>query len=338
MPDFMKSDEMAQLATELRNIASSDRTVAAKAAENFAKAVEQPLRKTLLSGDIVSDIYTALDYTNNPNVVYYLDLLVPGQEVNHYAYVIPNHGYIPHRVVESDYLRIPTYRIGNSIDCTLNLLRDANMPVIQRMLEIYEAGFIKKLNDDGWQTILAAATDRNILINDPNAAAGQFTPRLVALMKTFMRRNGGGNSATLNRSKLTDLYVSPESKDDIRAWNLDIVPDAVRANIYYSSDDGAEVVRIYDVMIHDMDELGESQEYQTYYTSTLSGSMASGGDTEIVIGLDRQHDNTFLRPIREELQTFEDNTRHRFGMFGIYGYKEIGHTVTDSRRTILGSL
>ena len=63
-----------------------------------------------------------------------------------------------------------------------------------------------KINDDGtahhfWPLPL----DRNILVYDADAGAGQFTKRLVSLMKTVMRRNGGGNSVTAP-GRLTDLY------------------------------------------------------------------------------------------------------------------------------------
>ena len=62
-----------------------------------------------------------------------------------------------------------------------------------------EAGFVKKMNDDGWHTLLAAGVDRNVLVFDADASNGQFTKRLISLMKTVMRRNAGGNSGSLNQ-------------------------------------------------------------------------------------------------------------------------------------------
>lgn len=331
---------------ELQSIESAFKTVAsssnqaerAEAASKILKAIEAPIRKVLLSGDLVGGVYTPVDFTTNPHVMFPLDLITPGGEREFYAYTIPDHGDLPTRRVEGDYLMIPTYMIANAVGCTLKFLRDANWPVINRMIEILEAGVIKKRNDDGWQTIIAAATDRNILVNDAAAAAGQFTPRLIALTKTFMRRNGGGNTATLNRSKLTDLFVSPESKDDIRAWGLDLVADRVRDNIYYSNDNGSELMRLFEVNIHDMDELGVDQEYQLYYTQTLAGSLASGGDLELGIGVDLQRNDSFVMPVRQEFELFEDNTLHRKGEFGVYGRAEQGFSVLDSRRTILVSI
>lgn len=332
-----KDQNMQAIKEIISKAGSPDRAVASEAQVNFAKAVEVPLRKVLLSGDIISGIFSPQDFTSNPRVEYPLDLLVPGDERNFYAYVMPNQGHIPQARVESDYLMVPTYRVGNSIEATLRYLRDANWPVINRMMEVLEAGFVKKMNDDGWQTLIAAAADRNVIVNDPNASVGQFTPRLVSLLKTFMRRNGGGNSATLNRSVLTDVFCSPECLDDIRAWGLDLVPDPVRSNIYYSPDDGSDLLRVYGVNIHALDEFGEGQEYQTFYTSTLGGTMV-GSDVEIVVGLDKSRDDSFVMPVREELQVWEDNTVHRRGLFGMYGWTEVGFACLDSRRTLLGSL
>lgn len=335
--DLFSDEFIAQLTERVKAAGSNDLKVAMAAQADFARAVETPLRKVLLSGDIINGIFTPQDFSGNPRVEYPLDLLTPGDESNFYAYTVPGHGRIPERRVESDYLMITTYNVGNSIDCTLRYLEDANWPVLQRMMEVLEAGFVKKWNDDGWAVILAAGVDRNVLINDPNAANGQFTPRLVTLMKTFMRRNGGGNSATLNRARLTDLYISPESMDDIRAWNLEQVPDAVRANIYYASDESADLMNIFGVRLHALDELGEGQEYQSYYTNNLSGTMASG-DTEVVIGLDKSRDDSFVMPVRRPLQIWEDNTVHRRGLFSLYGRMEAGLGVLDSRRTLIGSL
>jgi len=68
---------------------------------------------------------------------------------------------------------------------------------------------------------LAAGVDRNILVYDADAAAGQFTKRLISLLKVVMRRNAGGNSASIKRGTLTDLYLSPEGLEDIRNWGVD---------------------------------------------------------------------------------------------------------------------
>ena len=171
-------------------------------------------------------------------------------------------------------------------------------------MEVLEAQFTKKMNDDGWHTLLAAGVDRNIVVFDSDADAGQFTKRLVSLMKTVMRRNGGGNSASNNRGILTDLYVSPECMEDIRNWGVDQVDEITRREIYTAAD--GNVNRVFGVNLHDVDELGEGQEYQDFYDNVLSGTI-DAGDSEVVVGLDLRKRDSFIMPVRQEVQIFEDD-------------------------------
>ena len=230
---------------------------------------------------------------------------------------------------------VPVYDIGSSIDYLLKYARDARWDVVGRAMEVLEASFVKKMNDDGWHTILAAGVDRNIVVFDSDAAPNQFTKRLVSLMKTVMRRNGGGNSASNNRGRLTDLYVSPEAMEDIRNWGLDQVDEVTRREIYTAAD--GTVNRVFGINLHDLDELGVGQQYQSFFGTTLNGQMDSG-DSEIVVGLDLSKSDSFIMPVREQVQIFEDETLHRQKRAGFYGWAEQGFAVLDNRRVLLGSL
>ncbi len=329
---FQPSSELTEL---LIRSGSANREVALAANAEFAKALELPLRKGLLSGDILDGIFEPIQLAQGATPEFPLDFLAPGTEKDFVAYTIPNHGYIPERHVESDYVMVPVYDIGSSIDYLLKYARDARWDVVGRAMEVLEGSFVKKMNDDGWHTILAAGVDRNIVVFDSDAAANQFTKRLVSLMKTVMRRNGGGNSSSNNRGKLTDLYVSPEAMEDIRNWGLDQVDEITRREIYTAAD--GTLNRVFGINLHDLDELGVGQQYQSFYTSTLGGQM-DGGDSEIVVGLDLSKSDSFIMPVREQVQIFEDETLHRQKRAGFYGWAEQGFAVLDNRRVILGSL
>lgn len=314
---------------------SPDREVALAANKEFAKALELPLRQGLMSGNILDNIFEAVQLAPGATPEFPLDFLAPGTERDFVAYTIPNHGYIPERHVESDYVMVPTYDIGASIDYLLKYARDARWDVVGRAMEVLEASFVKKMNDDGWHTLLAAGVDRNIVVFDSDAAANQFTKRLVSLMKTVMRRNGGGNSASNNRGMLTDLYVSPEAMEDIRNWGVDIVDEVTRREIYTAAD-GA-INRIFGVNLHDRDELGIGQEYQNFYGNTLNQTVPGGKD-EIVVGLDLRKRDSFIMPVRQEVQIFEDDSLHRQKRAGFYGWAELGFAVLDNRRVLLGAV
>lgn len=324
-----------QLTELLVQSGSAEKEKSLAANREFAKALELPLRQALLNGDILNGIFEPIKLAQSATPEFPLDFLAPGTEKDFVAYTIPNHGYIPERHVEGDYVMVPTYDIGASIDYLLKYARDARWDVVGRAMEVLEAQFVKKMNDDGWHTLLAAGVDRNIVVYDSDAGAGQFTKRLVSLMKTVMRRNGGGNSASNNRGILTDLYVSPEAMEDIRNWGIDQVDEITRREIYTAAD--GTLNRVFGVNLHDLDELGVGQEYQEFYDNVLSGTLP-GSDTELVVGLDLRKRDSFIMPVRQEVQIFEDDTLHRQKRAGFYGWSEQGFAVLDNRRVLLGSL
>jgi len=319
----------------LRQSGDGNLEVAQAAQREFAVALETPLRKGVLVGNILGDIFEKITVEPGGSTEYPLDLISPGLEGEHVAYTNPGHGRVPERAVESDYVTIPTYSITSSIDFLLRYAREARWDIAGRAMQVMEAGFTKKMNDDGWHTLLAAGVDRNILVYDGDATAGMFSKRIVSLMQTVMRRNSGGNTASANRGRLSDLYVSPEALEDVRNWGLDQIPDSVRANIYNATGEGP-VTNIFGVNLHDLDELGEGQDYQNFYTNALGGAVHAS-DHELVIGLDQGPNDSFIMPMKQDISIHEDPTMHRQQRAGWYGFAELGFGVLDNRRIILGS-
>lgn len=304
------------------------------ALHQLAVALQTPLRQGIMSGDIIGGIFERISFAAGVAPEFPLDWLAPGTEKEHVAYVIPLTGRIPERTIEGDYVTVPVYEIGSSIDWALKYARDARWDIISRALNVLRGGFVKKANNDGWHTILGAGVDRNILVFDSDASAGQFTKRLVSLMKTTMRRNGGGNSTSQNRGKLTDLWLSPEGMEDMRNWNVDQIDEVTRNEIFHAED--GKINRIFGVNLHDLDELGEGQEYQLYFTNELSGAFASA-DVELAVGMDMTRQDSFVMPVRQELQVFEDDNMHRSRRAGFYAFEEHGFAVLDNRGIILSS-
>ena len=321
----------------LKRAGSNNKAESLAAQSKIAKALELPLREGTLVGDIVGNIFERIQMQPGTSTEFPLDLVSPGEENDFVAYTNPGHGRIPERTVEGDYVMIPTYSISNSIDFLLRYAREARWDIVARAAQVMEAGFVKKMNDDGWHTILAAGVDRNILVYDGDAAAGQFTKRLISLLKVVMRRNAGGNSASIKRGVLTDLYLSPEGLEDIRNWGVDQADETTRREIYTSSEEGAALTRVFGVNLHALDELGENQEYQVYFTQQLSGTLGPSSDVELVVGLDLNANDSFVMPVKQEVTVFEDDTLHRQQKAGMYGFAEIGYGVLDSRRCLLGS-
>lgn len=300
----------------------------------LAKALELPLRKGLFRGDIVSDIYQPIKFDAGVAVEFPLDPISPGTEKYWQAYTFAHQGRIPERQFAGDYVMVKTYDTVASADWTLRMARNARWDVLGRAYEVIEASHIRKDNTDGWQTIIAAAVGRNVVVLDDAAPAGLFTKRLLTLADTSMRRNAGGNSTSLNRGKLTDVYMSPEGVGDMRSWDLTQIDDFTRREIFLAGEGDSSLTRIFGINIHDIDEFGVAQEYQNYFAGSLAQSMTSS-KVEIVIGLDLSKDDCFVHPFRLDLQIFEDPMLHRQLKAGLYSMKEAGWAVLDSRRTLL---
>lgn len=322
-----------QMRDLLIRTASHDPNVGPAAMHELAIALTMPLKQGVMDGDIMGGLFERIFFEPGTITEFPLDFLSPGSEKDFIAYTIPNTGRIPERHVQGDFLTVPTFEVGSSIDWSLKFNRNARWDVVGRALQVLEAMFVRKNNVDAWRVLLAAGKARNSVVYDNAAIAGLFTKRLVALGETFMRRNAGGNSNSLTKGKLTDLYMSPEARQDVLSWDLTQVPDAVRFQIYQNWSDGG-VPKIGDVSLHDLDELGVGQEFQKYYEDVLGGTLP-GSKLEILVGLDKRNNDSFVMPFREEVQIYEDVNMHRERRAGMYGWAEHGFSVLDNRRVEL---
>lgn len=311
-----------------QDTSSSDRAVAEKARGMYAQALQEPLRESVLAGQIYNNIFSIERYGYGAKPMYQLDWIVPGTEGDYVAYTIPAQGEMPRKIVSSDYIEVPTYEIGASIDWNRRMAQVAGPQFLRKAQTRLEQMLTKKLNDDCFHTLLMAIVDRGIVVYDAAAAANQFTKRLVSVGNLVMRRNAGGNSVTNNR-KLTDIYMSLEAHEDVRNWGIDIVPDTVRTRIYDSPDGLRD---IFGTNLMPLFELGVGQEYQDYYTTTLGGTLPAG-DSEIMIGLDLSANDSFVMPLIEEATVeFDDERRNRIQ--GFWTTMIFGVGVLDARRSL----
>lgn len=330
----------------LRATAAADEGKRLAAQRAFAAELNWPLRQGVFDRDNLGEIFERQVLAPGAQANYPLDPVRPGEEDNFIAFTMPKQGRVPERHIEGDELWVPTYRVANAIDWDIRYAEEARFDVIARAIRVYEAGFVRKLNSDGWRTILAAADGRGLIVSAAGAAPftgaspvpvpspGQFTKELISRMKTAMTRGAGGNG---NAGRLTDVYLSMEAMEDIRAWDVDEIDDFTRREIFVSRDYG--LASIYGVVLHEMTEFGEEQEYERFLTDDLAAthrSVASATLREYCVGLDLSTMDSFVSPVRKELETFEDPALYRQQRAGIFGWLELGYACTDSRRVILG--
>lgn len=320
----------------LRATAAVDPATAFAAQKAFAAALQEPLRKGIFDEDNLvagaGKIFQPHTLAPGAQANYQLDFVRPGTEdLDFTAITMPKQGSVPTRHVEGDELWVPTFTIANGISWSLNYARDARWDIVARALEVLRAGFVRKINEDGWHTILAAADARGLVTNDTGAGVGQFTKELVSKMKTAMTRNAGGNGQA---GVLTDLFTSMEAVEDIRAWDISEIDDVTRREILQSA--GTNMMKLYGVLIHAMTEFGVGQEYQNYIVNVL-GRAVPANEAQFVVGLDKSTNDSFVMPVRAELEVYDNPLLHLQRKAGVYAWQEHGFAILDSRRVSLGT-
>lgn len=329
----------------LRAMASRDQRKADAARKAFAQELVAPLRRGIFDADNLGEIYSPQVIPYGSTASYPLDFVRPGDEDAYTAYTISEQGRLPERRVEASEINVPTFKIGNSIDWDIKFMKEARWDIVKRALQVFEAGFVRKINSDGWRCVLAAAADRGLVVEAAGtavftgsadcmttaAAAGEFTKELVSRLHTAMTRGAGGNG---NGGRLTDLYLSLEAMECVRSWDASRIDEFTRREIFTSADKG--LASIYGVIMHSMTEFGQDQEYDAFLETVLS--LAKPGSTEqFCVGLDLTSDDAFVMPLKEELEVYDDEALIRYQRMGIFGWMRHGFACLDNRRVLLGA-
>lgn len=334
--ELVVTAEMKQM---LRDSVNVDLHIAHQAKMALSAALTLPLKQGVMPGDTISGIFEEEQFEPGIAPEYPLDPVSPGTEKYYVAFTVPNTGRIPEFHIEGDYIMVPTYEIATALDWSRKYARDARWPVVGRAMRVANSSMQRKKNNDGWHVIMAAAVNRGLQVFDDQATAGLFTKRLIALGKTIMRRNSGGNSTSVNQGKLTHVALSPEGLEDIRSWDLTQVDDITRREIFISGEGEMSLTRIFGVTLIDLDELGVGQEYQKYLQNVLSATL-SGSKLEFAVGLDRSTSDSFVMPWRvqpngERVEMMDRPSLLEQNRTGFTWREEVGFAQLDSRRSLI---
>jgi hypothetical protein len=186
--------------------------------------------------------------------------------------------------------------------------------------------------------------------------------KLWTLVRRLNAAYTGGTPQALQSRGLTDIFVSPEIKEQIRAFAYNpmntrsgggtsagnvALPDSVREDIYRA----AGTNEIFGVTIHELLELGEGRKYNdlfdTFAGSTLfntygqaNGTAFTSASDELILGIDASR-NAFLRPVAIQSETRgqvkvlpDDQFLARSQKVGFYSYVEEGRVAVDARAAV----
>jgi len=348
----LKLKNTAEQIELVKAMGSRDNTVAAEANQAFAAFLGPVVAKVLMQAATASAIYTDLPYDEDDRPSIPLDLWFDGGEGYVTTWSQNVAGGLPTSTVEGfSEMKVATYRLDSAVSFLKRYARRGRLDVVSKAVERMANEVLVKQERNAWAVVLKTlAESGNVL--DANETTVTFTldvlNRLMTQVKRINRSYAGGT--TTDAYGLTDLFVSPEVKEDIRSFAyqpvsittssstlpannvLTNLPDAVREDIYRN----AGTQEIYGVAIHDLIELGPNQKYNTLFKEFYAGQFTASSD-ELIIGLDLSKD-AFVRPVARQAEsggTFtalpDDQFATRSEKIGFYGFLEEGRACVDSR-------
>ena len=336
----------------IKAMASREGSVAKEAQEAFAAFIGPVVNKVLLEAATSSAVYTDLAYDEDDSPSIPLDLFQGEGEGLVSVWSQNVAGGLPTSTVEGlSELKVSTYRLDSAVSFLKRYARRGRLDVASKAIERMTNEVLVKQERNAWAVVLKALADSGNTV-DMGSSPESFTlAKLNTLVKNVKRLNKSYANGTTNSSYgLTDIFVSPETMSDIRAFAYNPVggtvgtsvttnaggtdlPAGVREEIYR----GGGTQEIYGISIHELVELGADQKYTKLFNEFFTGSPAFADSDDLIVGLDLTKD-AFVRPVARNADsgsTFtampDDQFVARSEKIGFYGSLEEGRVCIDSR-------
>lgn len=347
----------------IKAMGSRDKTTSIAAQEAFAAFIGPIVQKVLPQLGTASLIYTDDSYNEDDSPSYPLDLYYGEGENYVQVWSQTMAGGLPTSEVSNiRELKISPYRLDSAVSFRKEYARRCRLPVIAKAIERMTQEVLVKQEKNAWAVLLkalgeasTAGTLHTITANTQNVFGVDDVSRLITLVRRFSTSWARGT--TTSNFGLTDLFVSPEIKGQIRGFAYNPMnnlgnqstgpvplPNNAREQIFNSA--GAS--EIFGINITDMVELGASKKYNQLFAqfaqagiSFSSANFSSSGD-ELVIGCDLNAGrDAFIRPVATQAHgggqftvLADDQWATRTDKAGFYGYLEEGRVVLDARAIV----
>jgi len=258
---------------------------------------------------------------------------------------------------------LSTYRLDSAVAFNNKTLRRGRLPYVSLGMNRMAQEILNKQEKNKFYIILKALAEARTnaaehLIQSTTANILQLDDfnRLLTLSKRQNAAFQGGTADSSYSNGVTDLYMSPEMMESIRAMaynpqnttaipNTDEstavpLPDSIREEIYRN----AGTSSIYGKALHEMLEFGTNRSYNTIFDSLYSGTITfATANQELVLGVDRSRQYALLRPVAQNADAgsefvtqVDDQWSKRADRVGWFGALNEGAIVIDAR--VLGGI
>ncbi len=345
----------------IKAMGSKSPEISRPATEAFAAFIGPVVRRVLEQANTASYIYTDVEYDEDDNPSYPLDLFYDQNDKDPYTTIWSQQmaGGLPSSQVSGNSeLKIATYKLDSAVSFLKKYARKSRLDVVSKGIERMANEILVKQDRNAWAVILrglaeakgkwgSGAAGSNI-VTDTNTGPVSLANlnSLLTKMKRLNASYANGTPAAAYSKGITDLFVSPEVVANLRAISFSAfaAPATAAGNQYEQVGDGIkdEMWRaggfgnIFGMNVVEMYEFGTGQKYNTLFDTwgTINNTQ------EVMVGIDRSTD-AFVRPVARNAETGstftalpDDQYAQRQDKVGFYGGLEEGRVLLDARAIV----
>lgn len=361
----------------IKAMASRNRTVAYDAQVALAEFIGPVLAEVINNAPTLSNLFTSLSYNADDNPSIPLDLYYDVTDEDYITVYsqsvaggLPTNQVLP-TVSE---MKLTTYSLDSALSFDRRYAAKHRMDVVAKTFTRMAQEILLKQERTSAtlaMTALANASTNGKKHVQTSNQAGRFLladlNELLTLAKRINTSWAKGTPATGSRAGITDLLVSPEIVEQIRAMAYNPIntvagitasggtgstvgitaTDEMRSAIYSA----AGIPSFYGVSILEFSELGKNQKFNTIFDTAAAstqypkadgtGTNTFDGDTEeILVGIDRTRDS-LLRVVATDPDSnsefslvADDQYSIRQNKIGYFGSLEEGRVILDVRALV----
>lgn len=362
----------------VRAMGSNNREEAYEAQAAVADLLGPVVSEVINNAPTVGNLYTSLSYGEDDNPSLPLDLfhdITDEDYIQVYSQQVA--GGLPYSQVfpAHNELKFSTYTLDSALAFDRKYVRKARLDVVSKTFTRMAQEVLLKQTKTAFNVlatalvkgqgtsatagsqIIGSTTENRFVLDDFN--------RLITKSKRINSSFNGGTPVGGVKSGITDLLVSPEMVEQLRAMAYNpintvdadgstasatdgnVAPDALRQELFSA----AGLPSFYGINIMEINQMGINQTFNKLFAAIVTAEGATvvgGGNTgtfdqtadEIVIGIDRSKD-ALIRPVvvgegsPSELQVLvDDQFSVRQNKIGYYGKVEEGRICIDDRALI----
>jgi hypothetical protein len=358
-----RTDEQVEL---VKAMASRDRNVAYEAQAALAEFMGPVLAEVINQAPTLSNLFSSFQFNADSNPSLPLDLyydINADDYVKVYSTTVP--GGLPTNQVlpTASELKFTTYRLDSAVSFDRRYALQSRLDVVGKSMTRVAQEVLLKQESTSANLILGSLADA--VTNGKSHVKTQASPTLGftladfnALITLAKRINTAWTGGTPDGAikGITDLIVSPETMEDLRALSYNPVntaggggsttgvvaaPEAYRDRVFSSGG----TPELYGIGLMEINELGPNRKFcnlfEAFATSARAGvnpdipAFAEG--TDLVIGIDRSRES-LIRAVATDSETgaefsliADDQYSNRQQKLGWFGSLEEGRMVVDNR-------